>query len=74
MITRGGVISPYSTTQHVGQGLETIFARRLSDQRKLTIFLHPQKMAAGKNRSTETALEIVVESIHTDYGIVIEQT
>lgn len=49
----------------LGKALETIFAHCLSDLAKIYNLLPSQQMGACRNRSTETALELLVESVHT---------
>lgn len=49
----------------LGKALETMIARRVSDLAETYNLLLSQQMGARRIRSTETALELLVESVHT---------
>ena len=49
----------------MGKALETIFARRLGDLAETYNLLPSQQVGARRDRSRETALELLVESVHT---------
>ena len=56
---------PIALLNTLGKALEIIIARRLSELVEAANLLPPQQMGARKGRSTETALEMLVESVHT---------
>lgn len=48
-----------------GKALETVLVQRLSTLAENNNLLPAQQMGARRGRSTETALELLVESVHT---------
>ena len=56
---------PIALLDTLGKALETIFTQRLSDLAETHDLLPAQQMGARRGRSTETALELLVESVHT---------
>lgn len=56
---------PIALLNTLSKALETILTCRLSNLAEAENLLPPQQMGAQKRRSTETALELLVESVHT---------
>lgn len=56
---------PIALLDTVGKALETILARRISDIAEDCGLLPATQMGARRKRSTESALELLVEQVHT---------
>ena len=56
---------PIALLDMLGKVLKTIFSQRLSDLAKIHDLLPAQQMEACRKRSTEIALELLVETVHT---------
>ena len=56
---------PIALLDTMGKALEGIVAKRLSDYAENGNMLPVEQMGARRGRSTETALETIVETIHT---------
>ncbi len=56
---------PIALLSTLGKALETVIARRLSDCAEDNGLLPPEQMGARRKRSTETALETIVDAVHT---------
>lgn len=59
---------PIALLSTLGKALETVVAKRLSDYAEEHNLLPPEQMGARRGRSTETALEIIVNAVHTVWG------
>lgn len=61
---------PIALLSTLGKALETVIAKRLGDCAEDNSLLPPEQMGARRKRSTETALETIVNAIHTvwDWG------
>jgi hypothetical protein len=60
-----GAWRPIALLSTLGKVIETLMARRLSDLAEREGLLPDSQMGNRTNRSTETALELLVEQIHT---------
>ncbi len=56
---------PIALLSTLGKALETVIARRLSDCAEDNGLLPPEQIGARRKRSTETALETIVDAVHT---------
>ncbi len=56
---------PIALLSTLGKALETVVAKRLSDCAENNNLLPPEQMGARRKRSTETALETIVDAVHT---------
>ena len=56
---------PIALLSTLGKALETVIGRRLSDCAEDNGLLPPEQMGARRKRSTETALETIVDAVHT---------
>lgn len=56
---------PIALLSTLGKALETVVATKLSDCAEANELLPPEQMGARRKRSTETALETIVDAIHT---------
>jgi hypothetical protein len=63
-----GAWRPIALLSTLGKVLESIMAQRLSDLAEQHNLLPNTQMGNRKNRSTEAALELLVEQIHTIWG------
>ena len=59
---------PIALLNTLGKILESVMTRRLSTLAEQHSLLPAEQMGARKNRSTETALELLTEQIHTIWG------
>ena len=56
---------PIALLSTLRKALETMVAKRFSDCAEANNLLPPEQMGARRDRSTETALETIVDSVHT---------
>ena len=56
---------PIALLNTLGKVLEAVLARRLSDIAESNHLLPKEQMGARRNRSTETALELLTKQVHT---------
>lgn len=66
--SEAGAYRPIALLEAIGKTLEKIIAKRLSTLAEANHLLPSTQMGARKQRSTETALELLVEQIHAVWG------
>ena len=59
---------PITLLNTLGKVFESVLARRISAMAEQHMLLPQEQMGARKNRSTETALELLTEQVHTIWG------
>ena len=59
---------PIALLSTLGKALEAVVAKRLSDFAEKHNLLPPEQMGARRGRSTEIALETIVNAVHTVWG------
>lgn len=66
--TEAKAYRPIALLDTMGKALETIYANRLSNLAEEHNLLPKEHMGARRKRSTETALELLIDQVHTIWG------